>query len=146
MLWVLAKIFQTHEPAQGYSFRCDAVFYVVFSAVKCVIYRCDNVAMTTLPKEHDENTTQMNNRLLTKDSDINVITSNARNSVVTTMTERSHFFQVSLTTPQTLSHKSSLIPRTCYSWNVLPSSFPESFNLPSFKSNIDKLDLISLSC
>ena len=46
----------------------------------------------------------------------------------------------------TLSHKSSFIPRTCNLWNVLPSScFPESYNLPSFKSKINKLDLISLS-
>ena len=46
----------------------------------------------------------------------------------------------------TNSHKSSFIPRPCNSWNVLPSScFPESYNLPSFKSKISKLDLISLS-
>ena len=58
----------------------------------------------------------------------------------------SHPFQVSLPNPRTLSHKSSLIPRTCNLWNVLPSScFPESYNLPSFKSNVNKLDLISLS-
>ena len=55
-------------------------------------------------------------------------------------------FQVSLPNTQTLSHKSSFIPRTCNLWNVLPSScFPESYNLPSFKSNVNKLDLISLS-
>ena len=47
---------------------------------------------------------------------------------------------------QTLSHKSSFIRRTCNLWNVLPSScFPESYSLPSFKSKINKLDLISLS-
>ena len=58
----------------------------------------------------------------------------------------SHPFQVSLPNPRTLSHKSSFIPRTCNSWNVLPSScFPESYNLPSFKPKINKLDLISLS-
>ena len=58
----------------------------------------------------------------------------------------SHPFQVSLPNPRTLSHKSSFIPRTCNLWNVLPSScFPESYNLLSFKSNINKLDLISLS-
>ena len=58
----------------------------------------------------------------------------------------SHPFQVSLPTSRTLSHKSSFIPRTCNLWNVLPSScFPESYNLPSFKSKINKLDLISLS-
>ena len=58
----------------------------------------------------------------------------------------SHPFQVSLPNPRTLSHKSSFIPRTCNLWNVLPSScFPESYNLPSFKSKINKLDMISLS-
>ena len=58
----------------------------------------------------------------------------------------SHPFQVSLPNPRTLSHKSSFIPRTCNLWNVFPSScFPESYNLPSFKSKINKLDLISLS-
>ena len=58
----------------------------------------------------------------------------------------SHPFQVSLPTSQTLSHKSLFIPRTCNLWNVLPSScFPESYNLPSFKSGINKLDLTSLS-
>ena len=58
----------------------------------------------------------------------------------------SHPFQVSLPNPRTLSHKPSSIPRTCNLWNVLPSScFPESYNLPSFKSNVNKLDLISLS-
>ena len=58
----------------------------------------------------------------------------------------SHPFQVSLPNPRTLSHKSSFTPRTCNLWNVLPSScFPESYNLPSFKSNVNKLDLISLS-
>ena len=57
----------------------------------------------------------------------------------------SHPFQVSLPNPRTLSHKSSFIPRTCNLWNVLPSScFPESYNMPSFKSKINKLDLISL--
>ena len=58
----------------------------------------------------------------------------------------SHPFQVSLPNPRTLSHKSSFIPRTCNLWNISPSScFPESYNLPSFKSNVNKLDLISLS-
>ena len=56
-----------------------------------------------------------------------------------------HPFQVSLPNSRTLSHKSSFIPRTCNLWNVLPSCcFPESYNLPSFKSKINKLDLISL--
>ena len=58
----------------------------------------------------------------------------------------SHPFQVSLPNPRTLSHKSSFIPRTSNLWNVLPSScFPETNNLPSFKSKINKLHLISLS-
>ena len=58
----------------------------------------------------------------------------------------SHLFQVSLPDPKTLSRKSSFIPRTCNLWNFLPSScFPESYNFPSFKSNINELDLISLS-
>ena len=57
----------------------------------------------------------------------------------------SHPLQVSLPTSRTLSHKSSFIPRTCNLWNVLPSSsFPESYNLPSFKSKINKPDLIFL--
>ena len=58
----------------------------------------------------------------------------------------SHPFQVSLPTSRILFHKSSFIPRTCNLWNVLPSScFPEACNLPSFKSKINKLDLVSLS-
>ena len=55
----------------------------------------------------------------------------------------SHPFQVSLPASRTLSHKSSFIPRTCNLWNILPSScFPESYNPPSFKSKINKFDLI----
>ena len=58
----------------------------------------------------------------------------------------SHPFQVSLPTSRTLSHKSAFTPRTCNLWNILPPScFPESYNLPSFKSKKNKLDLISLS-
>ena len=57
----------------------------------------------------------------------------------------SNSFQVSLPNPRTLSHKPSFIRRTCNLWNVLSSScFPESYNSPSFKSKINKLDLISL--
>ena len=56
-----------------------------------------------------------------------------------------HPFQVSLPTSPILSHRPSFIPRTCNLWNVLSSScFPESYNLPSFNSKINKLDLISL--
>ena len=65
---------------------------------------------------------------------------------LTRSSSRSHPFQVILSNPRTLSHKSSFIPRTCKLWNTLPStSFPESYNLTCFKSNIKKLDLISLS-
>ena len=56
----------------------------------------------------------------------------------------SHPFQVLLPTSPTLSN-SSFIPRTCNLRNVLPSCFRESYNLPSLKSKINKLDLISLS-
>ena len=56
------------------------------------------------------------------------------------------FFQISLPNTRTLSHKSSFIPRTCNLWDLLPSScFPESYNLPSSKSKMNKLDLISRS-
>ena len=80
----------------------------------------------------------------------------------------SHHFQFSLPNPRILSRKSSFIPRTCNLRKVLPSSclllafflpssclllafflpsscLPESYNLPSFKSMINKLDLIFLS-
>ena len=58
----------------------------------------------------------------------------------------SHPFQVSLPTSRTLSHKSSFIPRAFNLSNVLPSCFPEPCNLPSFKSKINRLDLISPLC
>ena len=58
----------------------------------------------------------------------------------------SHPFQVTLPNRQTLSHKSSFIPRTSQLWNPWPpNTFPESYNLSSFKSNINKIDLVSLS-
>ena len=58
----------------------------------------------------------------------------------------SHPFQVTLPNPRTLAHKSSFIPRTSQLWNSLPpTTFPESYNLSSFKSNVNKLDLVSLS-
>ena len=64
----------------------------------------------------------------------------------TSSSTHSQTFQVSLPNPRTLSHKSSFIPRTYDLWNVLPSScLHESYNLPSFKSMSNKLDLISLS-
>ena len=58
----------------------------------------------------------------------------------------SHPCQVTLPNPRTLSHKSSFIPRTSQLWNLLPpTTFPKSYNLSSFTSNINKLDLVSLS-
>ena len=58
----------------------------------------------------------------------------------------SHPFQVTLPNPQTLFHKSLFIPRTSQLWySFPPTTFPESYNLSSFKSNINKLDLVSLS-
>ena len=63
----------------------------------------------------------------------------------TKSSSQSHLFQVILSNLRTLSHKSSFISRTCQLWNTLPStSFPESYNSSSFKSNINKRDLISL--
>ena len=61
-------------------------------------------------------------------------------SVRTTRTStHSHPFQFSLSNSQTPSHKSPFIPRTCSLWNVLLSPcFLESYNLPSFKSKINK--------
>ena len=74
-----------------------------------------------------------------------IIPVHLRHGRTTRSLTHSHPFQVLLPTSRTLSHKSSFIPRTCNLWNVLPSSFPESYNLPSSKSKINKLDLISLS-
>ena len=57
-----------------------------------------------------------------------------------------HPFQVTLSNPRTLAHKLSFIPRTSQLWNSLPPiTFPESYNLSSFKSNINKLYFVSLS-
>ena len=57
----------------------------------------------------------------------------------------SHLFQLSLPNSRTLSHKSSFIPKTCSLWNVLPfPCFLQSYNLPFFKSKINKLDMIAL--
>ena len=43
-------------------------------------------------------------------------------------------------------HKSSFIPRASHLWNSLPpTTFPESYNVSSFKYNINKLDLVFLS-
>ena len=55
-------------------------------------------------------------------------------------------FQATLPNPRTLAHKSSFIPSTSQLWNTLSSTaFPESYNISSFKSTINKLDLIPLS-
>ena len=76
----------------------------------------------------------------------NIFPDPQRNVRPTRSSTQSHPFQVILSNPRTLSRKSSFIPRTCQLWNNLPStSFPESYNLSCFKSNINKLDLISLS-
>jgi len=76
----------------------------------------------------------------------NIIPDPVRRVRTTRSSTHSHPFQVTLLNPRTLSHKSSFIPRTSQLWNsLLPTTFPESYNLSSFKSNINKLDLISLS-
>ena len=68
-----------------------------------------------------------------------------RRARTTRSSTHSHPFQVLLPNPRTSSHKSSFSPRTCNLWNILPPSFPKACNLPSFKSKINILDLISLS-
>ena len=76
----------------------------------------------------------------------NIIPDPVRRVRTTRSSTYSHPFQVTLPYPRTLSHKSSFIPRTSQLWNSLPpTTFPESYNLLSFKSNINKLDLVSLS-
>ena len=58
----------------------------------------------------------------------------------------SHPFQVTLPNPRTLSHNSPFIPRSSQIWNSLQSTiFPESYNVSSFKSYINNLDLFALS-
>jgi len=57
-----------------------------------------------------------------------------------------HPFQVTFPNPRNLSRKSSFIPRTSRLWNSLPPTTSlESTNFSSFKSNINELDLVSLS-
>ena len=58
-----------------------------------------------------------------------------------------HIIRTKIIVPsKTVTHKSSFIPRTSQLWNSLPpTTFPESYNLSSFKSNVNKLDLVSLS-
>ena len=60
----------------------------------------------------------------------------------------SHFLQVSLPNSQTLSHKSSFIPRTCNLWNVSPSSFLNliTYHLSNLRSINLILSLYPLSC
>ena len=75
----------------------------------------------------------------------NIIPDPVRRVRTTRSSTYSHPFQVTLPNSRTLSHKSSFIPRTSHLWNSLPLfTFPESYNLPSFKSN-NKLDVVSLS-
>ena len=76
----------------------------------------------------------------------NIIPDPMRHVRTTISSTHSHPFQVTLPNPRTLAHKSSFIPRTSQLWNSLPpTTFPESYNLSSFKSNVNKLDLVSLS-
>ena len=76
----------------------------------------------------------------------NIIPGPVRHFRTTRSSTQSEPFQVTLPNPQTLAHKLSFIPRTSQIWNTLPSlAFPETYNLTSFKYNINKLDLISLS-
>ena len=76
----------------------------------------------------------------------NIIPGPASRLRTTRSSTQTHPFQVTLPSPRTLSHKSSFILRTSQLWNTLPSpAFPESYSLSSFKSNVNKLDLISLS-
>ena len=75
-----------------------------------------------------------------------IISDPVRHVQTTRSSIHSHPFQVTLPNPRTLAHKSSFIPRTSQPWNSLPpTSFSESYSLSSFKSNINNLDLVSLS-
>ena len=88
----------------------------------------------------------LTNRKIFRDSIATCHPTHSHQVRTTRSSNHSHCFQCSLPNPRTLSHKSSCIPRTFNSWNVLPSScFPESYKLPSFKSKVNKRDLISLS-
>ena len=60
----------------------------------------------------------------------NIIPDPVRHVRTTRRSTYSHPFQVTLPNPQTISHKSSFIPRTSQLWNSLPhTTFPESYNL-----------------
>ena len=76
----------------------------------------------------------------------NIIPDPVRHVRTTRSSTYSRPFQTKLPNPRILAHKSPFIPRTSQLWNSLPpATFPESYNLSSFASNINKLDLISLS-
>ena len=76
----------------------------------------------------------------------NIIPDPVRRVRTTKSSTHSHPFQVTLPNPRALAHKSSFLPRTSQLWSSLPpTTFPESYNLSSFKSNVNKLDLVSLS-
>jgi len=76
----------------------------------------------------------------------NVVPNPLRCARATRSSTYSHPFQVTLPNPRPLAHRLSVIPRTSQLWNSLPpTTFLESYNLSSFTSNINKLDLISLS-
>ena len=76
----------------------------------------------------------------------NIIPDPMRRVRTTIISTDSHPFQVTLPNPRTLAHKSSFTTRTSQLWNSLPpTTFPESYNLSSCKSKVNKLDLVSLS-
>ena len=76
----------------------------------------------------------------------NIIPDPVRRVRTTRSSIHSHPFQVTLPNPPTLAPKPSFIRRTSQQWNSLPpTTFPEPYNLSSFKSNISKFDLVSLS-
>ena len=70
----------------------------------------------------------------------NIIPDPVRRAQTTRSSTHLHPFQVTLLNPRTLARKSSFTPRASQVWNSLPSTiFPESYNLLSFKSIINKL-------
>ena len=76
----------------------------------------------------------------------NIIPDPLRHVRPTRSSTQSQPFQVLLSNPRTLSHKSSFIPSTFQLWNTLPFiSLSEPYNLSCFKANINKHDLISIS-
>ena len=72
----------------------------------------------------------------------NIIPDPVRRVRTTRSSIHSHPFQVTTPNPRTLAHKSSFIPRTSQLWKSLPpTTFLESYNLSSFKFNINKLKI-----